>query len=518
MAAITDDELTDSVLSALNLTTERDIIPELSTVVLYSSANSENSNTSKLNKGKMPEDETPRESDNSSGDSNNISPKFEKKSQFPPKPSIASNEIIENLMKGKLSYREFQSKYLLTPITDPSCPNNGNIVDNIEQLFDSKSIGKSGLILAAIPKKDQTTKTIKLPTKPSPAVTFTFPSTPQKPLQEATKSSPVFIDLSFCSNNTAPSQQTNTSQIFIDLNFPSSTIPSFVVEPTVLLTENYLDQPAANAAPTSSIKIDLSSISNIKSQFDKIRELSQEPPIIDNEENMSVIDIVSGNSPPGWIEVFKMAFIELADISLILARKEQERRWYPRKVDLFRAFWLCPLLLTRVVIIGQDPYHSTEYDGTPTAVGMSFSTRRGYRFPPSLRNIFKEIQRSEGHNFTMPDHGDLTSWAKQGVLLLNTCLTVEPKKAKSHSKNNFWMGFIQRVTNSINNTTPNCIYVLWGKDAQKIKPILSSQNIVLESSHPSPLSARRGFEGCGHFSQINSILAERGEEPINWNL
>ena len=168
----------------------------------------------------------------------------------------------------------------------------------------------------------------------------------------------------------------------------------------------------------------------------------------------------------------------------------------------------------RVVIIGMDPFPSIGDDGLPRATGCSFSVRRTDSIPVSLRNIFTEIQ-NELPDFKYPSHGCLDSWARQGILLLNKCLTVRPNEPDSHGS--IWDGFLLAVLKKIESVRPKCIYVLWGKNAQKMKKFISGKSIILEAAHPAA-RGKSGFFGNGHFVKINQLLTEAGEKPINWNL
>jgi uracil-DNA glycosylase len=141
--------------------------------------------------------------------------------------------------------------------------------------------------------------------------------------------------------------------------------------------------------------------------------------------------------------------------------------------------------------------------------------KKGTKIPSSLVNMFKEIKNTVT-GFETPSHGDLTGWARQGVLLLNTCLTVRPASPGCHKE--IWLGFIKKVINAIIDTNPNCIFVLWGRKAQKVRKMLGERATVLEAAHPSGFSAHRGFFGCNHFNQINTLLSESGQRQINWNL
>ena len=184
-------------------------------------------------------------------------------------------------------------------------------------------------------------------------------------------------------------------------------------------------------------------------------------------------------------------------------------RVYPSGSDIFRAFNHTPFDQVKVVILGQDPYH-----GPGQANGMCFSVNHGVGFPPSLRNIFKELNSDIGK--PIPESGDLGSWAKQGVLLLNATLTVRAHAAGSHQGKG-WEEFTDSVIQKLNRERSGIVYMLWGSYAQrKASFVRSDRNLVLKSPHPSPLSAHRGFFGNKHFSQANIYLKEQGKEPISW--
>lgn len=183
---------------------------------------------------------------------------------------------------------------------------------------------------------------------------------------------------------------------------------------------------------------------------------------------------------------------------------------YPPQKDVFNAFRFTELGEVKVVILGQDPYH-----GPNQAHGLSFSVLPGITPPPSLVNMYKELESSIA-GFTRPKHGYLESWARQGVLLLNTVLTVEAGQAHSHAKLG-WETFTDKVIALINQHCEGVVFLLWGAHAQKKGRIIDRQrHHVLSAPHPSPLSAHRGFLGCGHFLQTNQYLAARGESPIDW--
>jgi len=239
--------------------------------------------------------------------------------------------------------------------------------------------------------------------------------------------------------------------------------------------------------------------------------------IIVNKTNWSIYDLATKDCPPGWEAIFKDADNELKRTSEVIERDEkQHSRCFPLRGDIFRAFHLTPLDKVRVVIFGQDPYHSIEHDGNPTACGLSFSARPGMKIPPSLANIFEEIH-IEYPNLKKFSSGDLTPWAKQGVLLLNSCLTVRNGEAGSHKK--LWLGFISKVLKGLGNLNKKIIYVLWGTHAQSLSNMITGKDYTtLESVHPSGFSAHKGFFNNGHFKKINEILRERGEDEINWEV
>ncbi|PQJ89982.1 uracil-DNA glycosylase [Aliivibrio sifiae] len=184
---------------------------------------------------------------------------------------------------------------------------------------------------------------------------------------------------------------------------------------------------------------------------------------------------------------------------------------FPQPEDVFTAFDLTAFDDVKVVILGQDPYH-----GAGQAHGLSFSVLPGIKIPPSLRNMYKELaQDIEG--FTIPDHGNLESWAKQGVLLLNTVLTVEEGKAHSHAKLG-WELFTDAIIQYINEHNDDVIFLLWGAHAQKKGANIDEyRHSILRAPHPSPLSAHRGFFGCKHFSQTNELLRIKNLSEINWH-
>ncbi len=182
---------------------------------------------------------------------------------------------------------------------------------------------------------------------------------------------------------------------------------------------------------------------------------------------------------------------------------------YPEGKNIFNAFNLCPLPNVKVVIIGQDPYHEPRQ-----AHGLCFSVQDGVEFPPSLQNIFKEIESDLGT--PVPPSGNLERWARQGVFLLNSILTVRAHQAASHA-NKGWETFTDEVIKQISDKTENVVFMLWGNYAKvKGKVIDTKKHLILNTVHPSPLSVYRGFFGCKHFSRANQYLTEHGKTPINW--
>lgn len=192
-------------------------------------------------------------------------------------------------------------------------------------------------------------------------------------------------------------------------------------------------------------------------------------------------------------------------------RKAAGARIHPPGPQIFAAFDATPFDAVKVVILGQDPYH-----GPGQAHGLSFSVPPGAPVPPSLQNMYKELRRDLG--IAPPDHGWLMPWARQGVLLLNAVLTVEEGRAGSHQGRG-WEGFTDHVVDVLNREREGLVFLLWGSYAQaKGKVIDAQRHRVLRTTHPSPLSAHRGFLGCGHFSATNQYLARRGVAPIDWAL
>ena len=214
---------------------------------------------------------------------------------------------------------------------------------------------------------------------------------------------------------------------------------------------------------------------------------------------------------PSWIDLIGSELKQpyMASLEKFLEAELKERKSiYPPKDDIFRALH-SPVGSIKVVILGQDPYH-----GPRQANGLAFSVHKDVKIPPSLRNIYKEVFCAFPND--IPRHGDLSSWARQGVLLLNTTLTVREAEAASHQKQG-WEEFTDAVIKTISKHGHHIVFMLWGSHAQKKGVLIDhSHHLVLEAPHPSPLSAHRGFLGCGHFTKANSYLAEHGLLKIDW--
>ena len=194
-----------------------------------------------------------------------------------------------------------------------------------------------------------------------------------------------------------------------------------------------------------------------------------------------------------------------------LKKEYAEQTIYPPMEDIFNALRYTPYHDVKAVLLGQDPYH-----GPGQAHGLCFSVREGVEPPPSLKNIFQELESDLG--FPPPQNGTLTTWAQQGVLLLNTTLTVRRGQANSH-KNIGWTTFTDAVIRKLNERETPIVFLLWGGNARSKKPLITNpSHLILETVHPSPLSAYGGFFGCRHFSRCNEFLQAHGEAPIDWNL
>jgi len=198
-------------------------------------------------------------------------------------------------------------------------------------------------------------------------------------------------------------------------------------------------------------------------------------------------------------------------IAFLKKEKQEGARIYPPGPEIFHAFEATPFDQVKVVIIGQDPYH-----GPGQAHGLSFSVKKGVAIPPSLRNIYKELQ--DDVEFTPPAHGFLDPWAKQGVLMLNAVLTVRAGQAGSHREKG-WEHFTAAAINKLNLEKEGLVFLLWGKFAQGVGQLIDpNRHHILKAAHPSPFAAHNGFFGCHHFSRANELLQQQGKTPISWQL
>jgi uracil-DNA glycosylase len=217
---------------------------------------------------------------------------------------------------------------------------------------------------------------------------------------------------------------------------------------------------------------------------------------------------------PSWLEPLRGEFDQpyMAELKRFLAaERERGKSIFPKGSEWFRALDLTPLEKVRVVSLGQDPYH-----GEGQAHGLCFSVRPGVRPPPSLLNIYKELESDLG--IAPRRHGFLEHWARQGVLLLNSVMTVEMGRAASHRERG-WERFTDRIVREVNARSQPVVFMLWGSYAQKKAAFVDgSPHLVLKAPHPSPLSAHSGFLGCRHFSKANAFLEAKGLEPVDWAL
>lgn len=214
-----------------------------------------------------------------------------------------------------------------------------------------------------------------------------------------------------------------------------------------------------------------------------------------------------------WDDILKSEFEKpyYLELRKFLINEYKTQRVYPDMHDIFNALKSTSYSDVKVVILGQDPYH-----GLGQAHGMSFSVRRGVKIPPSLLNIYKEIRSEFG--FDIPNHGYLMDWAKQGVLLLNTILTVRAGEPMSHQKMG-WENLTDQIIIKLAEREEPMVFMLWGSPAQKKTELLKgTKHLILRTTHPSPLSASRGFMGCGHFKTANNFLKSNGQSEIDWRI
>ena len=216
------------------------------------------------------------------------------------------------------------------------------------------------------------------------------------------------------------------------------------------------------------------------------------------------------NSWTPWLKnEFEQPYFK--QLAAFIHEEYETKRIYPPKVQVFSAFENTDINDIKVVILGQDPYHQPH-----RAHGMCFSVNPGIRIPPSPLNIYKEIQSEYG--YPIPDNGYLMPWARQGVFLLNTVLTVQDSRPRSHAGKG-WEVFTDHAVARINEKEDPVVFLLWGRDARnKAQMLDKTKHLVLEAPHPSPLSASSGFFGCGHFRKANEFLMRNGKEPVNWQI
>jgi uracil-DNA glycosylase len=216
---------------------------------------------------------------------------------------------------------------------------------------------------------------------------------------------------------------------------------------------------------------------------------------------------------PSWKQALRAEFAQpyFDELANFVKSEYQNHIIYPPGSHIFKALELTPFDQIKVIILGQDPYH-----GPKQAQGLSFSVSRDVKVPPSLQNIYKELNSDLG--LPIPNHGDLTSWAEQGVLLLNATLTVRAKSPGSHQGKG-WELFTDAIIKTLNVEKSHLVFMLWGKYAQaKANLIDNNKHLVLTAAHPSPYSAHSGFFGCQHFSKCNEYLIQNGIPPINWEI
>lgn len=239
-------------------------------------------------------------------------------------------------------------------------------------------------------------------------------------------------------------------------------------------------------------------------------------PVVDQSWTISKIAKEAINIT--WREPFDNAEPELKHITKILDEQKKLGVYYPKKEDLFNAFSYCPLNKVKVVIFGEEPYNTMVKIGDkmmPKDMGLAYSVRKGDEVPKILTNIFLELQR-EYTDFNIPCHGDLTKWCDQGVLLLNTSLSVSPKM--SHTKYQLWYGFLSKVIKSITSKNPNVIFLLWG-NTQKMSELITDKFTQLSCRSPSSLSEYEGsFTNCNHFKLVNDHLIKTKQQPIDWQI
>jgi uracil-DNA glycosylase len=235
----------------------------------------------------------------------------------------------------------------------------------------------------------------------------------------------------------------------------------------------------------------------------------QKPDVNQKNTIKKVLKVISKSWDKILKEEYKKEYFK--KLTMFFNHEYTNKIIYPEKINIFKSLKLTPYENIKIVILGQDPYHEENQ-----AEGLAFSVKEGIRKPPSLKNIFKEMK--EDININEPESGSLISWSREGVLLLNTILTVESKKPLSH-KNKGWETFTNEIISQINNKETPIIFILWGKEAQKKKGLITNtKHLILESSHPSPFSAYKTFFGSKPFSRSNTFLIKNKINPVNFKL
>ncbi|KAF9186020.1 hypothetical protein BGZ51_001357 [Haplosporangium sp. Z 767] len=240
------------------------------------------------------------------------------------------------------------------------------------------------------------------------------------------------------------------------------------------------------------------------------------PDILKNlpDEKKELLQLEQDTMDATWLRALQAEFTKPYFIELKKFLKQEEnnkQQVFPPKEEIYSWSRFTPLPTVRVVILGQDPYHDDNQ-----AHGLCFSVKKPVRPPPSLKNMFKLLQ-TDIPGFKVPNHGYLETWARQGVLMVNAAMTVRAHQANSH-KGKGWEKLLDQIIKTINDQRRNVVFLLWGKDAQNRGVLIDKKkHLVLQSVHPSPLSASRGFFDCAHFSKANKYLEENGQTPINWN-
>lgn len=236
------------------------------------------------------------------------------------------------------------------------------------------------------------------------------------------------------------------------------------------------------------------------------------------EESWSILKIVQENVPTNWDNVFKNSIAELEHISKKLDDDHIFGDYLPRKEDIFNAFKFTNLNDVKVIILNDEPYNTyttINNKKLPVDIGLAYSTRRNDKITPVVNNIYKEL-KNEYPDYTIPNHGDLTYWCQQGVLLLNISLTTSIKH--SHLSWELWHGFLNKLFKSISVVNPYTIVLLWGKECQKMSSMLPDNFIIFETSSPKGYGVNYGFFGCNHFKLTNEKLIKLGKTPIDWQI